>query len=447
MLFLYRKVIDWGIREETPRELVLYIRMANAAFLTFFIGCCFVTCAYLTLGLNQAAFFNSIAIFAFGSSLLLMRAGYTVVARLFAVVVGSIAGYGVTIVLGPRTLIQILFMFTSVLNITYFSLQEKKSLAFALLFPLCILGFLEYTSYTPAFGLTRYPLTDLQTTLLRFSTFVSVWAMMYGHFSFFIIDRRNAQDQLISAEKMVAIGRMATSIAHEINNPLQTIVGQVERLKLKAEKGTLQPDDAITIANKVQSVAMRIASIGRGLKTLARDASRDPFSELPLDSLIMLTLEHFLSPFNVYGIKVTVQDIPSYWTVIGREAQLSQVLVNLITNAQDAVMSQKEKWIRIEATASDTFIDISVTDSGSGIPSEIVSKIFDPFFTTKPAGKGVGLGLNLSREIMAAHNGSLIYDETSPNTRFVVRVPRGRDIVVNSSKTNVREASSSTLNA
>jgi C4-dicarboxylate-specific signal transduction histidine kinase len=107
-----------------------------------------------------------------------------------------------------------------------------------------------------------------------------------------------------------------------------------------------------------------------------------------------------------------------------RPVQLSQVFLNLLNNAFDAIEGAPSPWIRVELYSEDDFIEVSVTDSGPGVAKEIRSRIMEPFFTTKPLGKGTGLGLSVSAGIMKAHHGSLFLDETSPNTRFVVRMPR-----------------------
>lgn len=432
-----KRIIDWGVRYDTPPELVLNIRLANGVLMTFLIASIVVTSTYVAFGLYQAALLNLIAVIAFAGGLMLMRVGYTTLARLLVIILPCFAGYGISVVLGPNTLIQLIFLTGSIVSLSFFSVREKMALTIGVLFPVVFLIALEYTNYEPVFGLSRFPLTATQERILKISSYVSMWVTMLGHFSFFLIDRRKVQAQLISAEKMLALGRMATGIAHEINNPLQTIVGQAERLKSLAKKGALDSPDAVTVAEKIQSVAMRIGAIIRGLKALARDASGDPFSELRLNFLISLTLDQCHAELNSKGIEVIVHEIPETWTVIGREAQLTQVLLNLITNAQDAIADLKEKWIRIEAKSSNNYIDVIITDSGSGIPAHIRRKIFDPFFTTKPPGRGVGLGLSVSREFMSAHNGSLFYDETSAKTRFVVRIPKGGDAVLNESDVNI----------
>jgi C4-dicarboxylate-specific signal transduction histidine kinase len=99
------------------------------------------------------------------------------------------------------------------------------------------------------------------------------------------------------------------------------------------------------------------------------------------------------------------------------------VLLNLLNNAFDAVCDLPKPWVQVEANAVGNHVEISVTDSGSGIPAEIRNRIMQPFFTTKEAGKGTGLGLSISHGIASEHGGKLYIDEQSPHTRFVLVLP------------------------
>jgi C4-dicarboxylate-specific signal transduction histidine kinase len=100
--------------------------------------------------------------------------------------------------------------------------------------------------------------------------------------------------------------------------------------------------------------------------------------------------------------------------------------VNLVNNARDAVAQAAIRWIRIEAVPAGGSMEISVADSGPGIPEDIRARIMDPFFTTKGVGRGTGLGLSISKAIVEDHGGSLILDPSSRHTRFVVKLPRKR---------------------
>ena len=107
--------------------------------------------------------------------------------------------------------------------------------------------------------------------------------------------------------------------------------------------------------------------------------------------------------------------------------EISQVLVNLLINALDAVQSLKEKWVRLEVDHQEDSVTVAVTDSGAGIPPEINDRMFEPLFTTKPTGMGTGLGLSISKRIIERHGGTLMIDRSSPHTRFMVRSPAARE--------------------
>lgn len=111
---------------------------------------------------------------------------------------------------------------------------------------------------------------------------------------------------------------------------------------------------------------------------------------------------------------------------MGRHSDLSQVVVNLISNALDAISELKDRnqWIKICATEDGNYVKISVIDCGNGIEQKVVDNIFNSFFTTKEVGKGTGLGLSISKKVIEEHNGKIYYDNSSLNTSFVILVPR-----------------------
>lgn len=106
-----------------------------------------------------------------------------------------------------------------------------------------------------------------------------------------------------------------------------------------------------------------------------------------------------------------------------RDTQISQVILNLISNAKDAVLPLKEKWIKVILQQKENKVVLQVVDSGSGISLDIREQIFQPFFTTKDVGNGTGLGLSISNEIIKMHYGRLFIDHTCPNTCFTIELP------------------------
>jgi hypothetical protein len=229
---------------------------------------------------------------------------------------------------------------------------------------------------------------------------------------------------LVNSEKLASIGELAANIAHEIGNPLAALRGRVEFLEMQIRSGRTSQEETLKTLGTVAQLADRMTSIIRGMKLLSRDGAHDPFQPASLRRLITDVLGFADESLRRHGIEVTFGGIDENLLVHCQETQLSQVLVNLINNAKDAVRDLPEKWIRIEAVDGDPMVEISVTDSGKGIPEELREKVLLPFFTTKPMGSGSGLGLSVSRTIIEHHGGTLQIDGKCPNTRFVVRLPK-----------------------
>src|SRR5262249_19349077 len=153
-----------------------------------------------------------------------------------------------------------------------------------------------------------------------------------------------------------------------------------------SEEGTLSPQQVQQTATKISEVAGRIGSIVRGLLALSRDASGDPLVQLQLGRLVDLTLDCCRVRAQAQGVSFRVGEIPKTLTVVGREAQISEVFLNVINNSLDAIESLDDRWIEIKARSKGGKAEIAITDSGSGIPPSVRRKMFDPFFTTKPVG-------------------------------------------------------------
>lgn len=231
--------------------------------------------------------------------------------------------------------------------------------------------------------------------------------------------------------RLVSLGEMAGSIAHEINNPLAIICGRSQQLLLQFASQDVNLEDAARQVSSIDRTAERIARIVEGLRRFSRNAENAPLEKERLVGLVEQILEFTREKFLLAGIEVQIR-IPPHLSVSCRGVQIGQVFHNLLSNSYDALTGAPEQqanasnkgWVRVDAEQMENgFVEIAVTDSGSGIPPAVVAHMMEPFFTTKAPGQGTGLGLAISRRIVQAHGGSLVFDAKAPSTRFVFTLP------------------------
>jgi len=273
---------------------------------------------------------------------------------------------------------------------------------------------------------------------------------------------KETQAQMIQSEKMASVGQLAAGVAHEINNPTGFVSSNLNTLsdyqsdlsrlikrygKLVADlKGIMASeeccrplseqveairaleaeididfilDDTQSLIKESREGTERIKKIVLNLKDFAHPGE-DKLQSADINECLESTLNIV---WNELKYKATVQkeygDLPR---VQGYPHQLNQVFMNLLVNAAQAIEQQGE--IKIATTADDAYVEIRISDTGSGIPEEILSKVFNPFFTTKEVGKGTGLGLHLAYNIVNKHNGTIGVESTvGEGTTFTIRIP------------------------
>jgi len=229
-------------------------------------------------------------------------------------------------------------------------------------------------------------------------------------------------EALIHREKVAALGSMLAGVAHELNNPLAVVMAQTELL---AE--TANDDKTRERAQKILKPVERCARIIQTFLALAqhRDTRKSSINIKDLISEVCELLEY---QFRANEIDVTVNIEPGFPEIWGDGAQISQVLLNLLINSQQALMEMDQaRSIIIEAArAKENKIRIIVTDNGPGIPGSIRNHVFEPFFTTKPESQGTGLGLSFCQNVAAGHRGTIEIDGTlSAGTRITFELPIG----------------------
>ncbi|MBL7557904.1 MAG: PAS domain-containing protein [Bdellovibrionaceae bacterium] len=239
------------------------------------------------------------------------------------------------------------------------------------------------------------------------------------------------QHEAMQSAQMTTLGEMASGVAHEINNPLAIVQGKVRQIDRAIQNENIEVDKIRSDIQKIVATTDRIVKIVKGLRSFSRDSSKDPFELTSLASVVSGVLDLNTERFKNHGIELRVR-VDSDIVIQCRGGQISQVLMNLVNNAHDAVLSlnsePSEKWVEIYIRRKAKSAFIEVTDSGRGIADDVVDKMMQPFFTTKGVGRGTGLGLSISKGIAEEHNGTLTYEVSSGFTRFILELPINQGI-------------------
>ena len=230
--------------------------------------------------------------------------------------------------------------------------------------------------------------------------------------------------QMVTSARLSALGMMAGGVAHEINNPLAVIHACASNMLRMGESGSVQVPTLLKNCDRIRQTADRISRIVRSLRHIAREGSADEFRSTPVRDIVDETLELCAERFRAHNIRLTVRPFDPQVVIVCREAQICQVLLNLLQNAFDELADLKgDRWVDLDVAFRPPGVVFSVKDSGAGIAPEIRARIMEPFFTTKPVGKGTGLGLSISRTIASEHSGTLELDPDCTHTCFLLKLP------------------------
>jgi PAS domain S-box-containing protein len=234
-----------------------------------------------------------------------------------------------------------------------------------------------------------------------------------------ISERKKVQQQLMAQDRLASIGQLVSGIAHELNNPLTSVIGFSELLLEKQLPDELRADLKI-----INDEAKRTSTIVKNLLTFARQRPQEKYAvniNDPLQSVLQLRSHEQ----RVNNIKVSTSFGKNLPFTIGNHSQLQQVFFNIVTNAEFAMIESHQKGtLNISTRHNGDFIQAIITDDGHGISDDNMKHLFSPFFTTKQPGKGTGLGLSICQGIISEHGGR-IWAESEPGkgATFFVELP------------------------
>ncbi len=235
---------------------------------------------------------------------------------------------------------------------------------------------------------------------------------------------RAAQASLVQVGKLAALGQMSASLSHEINQPLAAARNYADSAAILIERG----DHARARENITEILALvdRMAAIGKHLRHAARKPD-DRLGAVALAPLLRETQTIVAARLASSGARLELEIPADLPPLRAGPTRLQQVLVNLITNAADAVADQPDRRITLSARTEGPRIAICVRDRGPGVPDAIAARIFDPFFTTKGIGAGLGLGLSITANIVRDFGGEITCHDARPGAEFRVTLPAAAD--------------------
>jgi two-component system NtrC family sensor kinase len=251
--------------------------------------------------------------------------------------------------------------------------------------------------------------------------------IMYGSVTVSAVRELDHSGNLILVvQRVAALGSMLAGVAHELNNPLAVVMAQTELLAETADN-----QETRNRAEKILKPVERCARIVRTFLTLARQRDTRK-AYINIEDVISDARELLEYQFRTNNIEVLVNIAPGFPEIWGDSAQISQVLMNLLINSQQALMEiEQDRSIAIEVVMKkEQTITIIVSDNGPGVPVAIQDRIFEPFFTTKPEGQGTGLGLSYCQSVAEGHGGTIEIEKSGQiGTSIRFEIPTGGDQV------------------
>ncbi len=238
---------------------------------------------------------------------------------------------------------------------------------------------------------------------------------------------KESQEQLIQAEKLISLGQLSASIAHEVNNPLSGVLVYTQLLVKKIRGGEIDKEVALNYLSKMEFELTRSTKLIRNLLDFARQSPPE-FHEVSLNVVLNQAFDLVAHSAETQHIQMVKELDPALPGIMADSNQLQQVCTNIIMNAIQA-MPQGGK-LALRTSFHNNQVRVEVQDTGRGIPPENMSKLFTPFFTTKSEVKGVGLGLAVAYGIVQRHKGKIeVQSKLGEGTTFTVHLPLHLDLV------------------
>lgn len=231
---------------------------------------------------------------------------------------------------------------------------------------------------------------------------------------------------MFATGRLSHLGEMATNLSHEISNPLTVISAKTFNIRKMITTNKLDESKTMKAMKIVESSVQKITNVIESLRNISKSLEKNSLANQKIYEIVTDVINLYTERFKVLKIKYETEGLDTLkkLDVYCNRAEISQALISLIHNSYEALEKvEGERWLKVSAVKVDDSVEIRVTDCGHGIDDDIRPRIFDSFYSSKSFGNAIGLGLTLSLKTLQQHDGDLFYDESSPNTCFVIKLP------------------------
>ena len=415
------KFLQAGIRpyhdEDESRRIAIFNAMIVFAQLSNF---CFIG-LYLIISYYEILPICSASVACFMILYVLNYFGYVGVSRFLLITLVNLLILVSCQAVGNGVRFEQFYICIAICPIIIYPFSQKKEIAFS---GLMSIAFSIMTPFVPDLLppslVPMEPMSADQSALMNLVITPTVIALtfIFPACIYFLAEKdftdlMRAKESEVENSRMAALGQMAAGIAHEINNPLSIIGGRAEQLNMIS--GRIDGSEKKFVSDAASSIEKhtdRITRIVSSLRTFARQRQGDPYHRVKMIHLVNETLELCQQKLKSNHVKLDIE-ISDGIELVCDAAQIMQVLVNLVSNAADAIQEQHgESGGKIEISASciESQVRLIVRDNGTGIPKHMLQSITEPFFTTKVVGHGTGLGLSISKGILDDHGASMVVE-------------------------------------
>ncbi|MBI5408545.1 MAG: PAS-domain containing protein [Nitrospirae bacterium] len=233
---------------------------------------------------------------------------------------------------------------------------------------------------------------------------------------------KESQSRLIQSEKLSAMGQLAAGLAHELNSPLAGLIPLISKFREREKEGS----EAYNELGLMLRACEHMARIVREFGSFSRKG-KDEFTELKINEIIENTLSFSAAQLIQNGIHLVREYADALPVIKGSKTELQQVVLNMITNARDAMPEGGKLIIRTCGCQDGRMVAMEFIDDGVGIEKKALERLYEPFFTTKKPGEGIGLGLSVSYGIVKRHKGEIsVESKTGKGTKFTVLLPAAK---------------------